>query len=112
MNCGWQGAITAADLTCTITQSGYVASPSVRGVSITVFRKSELASMEVIQAVAVASSLQIPGPTSASPAPSGSASSTFGAAQSSGLGPASPGPTGVMMLVGGAAGFFAAALAL
>jgi hypothetical protein len=130
MNCKWQGVITNADLTCTVTQSGYVPSASVRGVTTSIMSKAEVSSMEAIQAFSVVSGSAAPsasasqtasgsrsatqsGSQSATQAPSGSRSSgVAGTTPSTGLAPAGPLPTGAMKYVGGAAGVFVAALAL
>jgi hypothetical protein len=125
MNCKWQGAITDADLSCTITADGYAVSKQLRGTITSVFSKDDVKSMDVISAVAVVTSSGAAS-ASASQTPSGSgaksgapaastASSGSGAAAvspSTGLAPARPLPTGAVAFVGGAAGLFAAALAL
>ncbi|KAH7069458.1 hypothetical protein FB567DRAFT_224419 [Paraphoma chrysanthemicola] len=124
IGCNWKGAMTAADLTCTYTQSGYVPSSSVRGVSTSILSKAEASDMEAFQVVTVvtasgaasASASRTSGSgtsvPSASRAASGSAAGSAAASQSTGLAPAGPLPTGAVALVGGALGIFAAALAL
>jgi hypothetical protein len=110
MNCKWQGAITNADLTCVATVDGFaVTDKALRGTTTTTLFKDELSTMELIGAVAVVTSS---GAASASKSSSGAASGAAGATPSTGFAPAGPLPTGVMALVGGAAGVFAAALAL
>ncbi|KAF2832570.1 hypothetical protein CC86DRAFT_390590 [Ophiobolus disseminans] len=96
-NCNWQGPLTDADLTCTVTASGTASAVPILGVSSTagVIRKDELASLSVLRAVAIVSETGAPG-----------ASHSVGLAS----GPVSP--TGVMLLVVGAVGVLAAALAL
>lgn len=104
MNCKWQGAIKDADLTCTITQSGYAPPPTVRGVQTSVIGKAEISSMGFIQPVAV----ETRSPTG-SALPNRTAS---GAAQSTAFAPAGPLPTGGTIFAGSAAAIFAVALAL
>jgi hypothetical protein len=110
MNCRWQGAITAADLTCTVTQSGYVPDSSVLGVTTSVLAQNEAQSLDVFHAVAVMTASGAPS-AAASALSSGSFSATASAdaARSSGFAPARPLPTGAVIFVGGAAGVFAAA---
>lgn len=127
VSCKWQGAITNADLTCTGVGNGYVVNPSARGAGTTVYSKDEFKSMDAVQAVAIvtasgaasASASQTPSGSgsaarSGASAPSNAASGSGAAAsaRSTGFAPAGPLPTGAMALVGGAAGVFAAALAL
>jgi hypothetical protein len=136
MSCDWKGALTAADVTCTQTEDGYVIPALHRGVkSVTTYDKGELASFGAFVAFVVMTSS---GSTSASASPTPSSSSgsavvtaasgasasrsaASGAASvsgsaapapSSGFAAAGPLPTGAMALVGGAVGIFAAALAL
>jgi hypothetical protein len=110
MNCKWQGAITDADLTCTAVGSGYAVPGSLEGTTTTVWPKSEIQTGEYIGTFAVVTAS---GPVSsgapASQTPGGSAAPQ---SRSSGFAPAAALPTGAMALVGGAAGVFAAALAL
>ncbi|KAH7072674.1 hypothetical protein BKA63DRAFT_48477 [Paraphoma chrysanthemicola] len=122
MGCNWKAAMTAADLTCTYTQSGYVPSPSVRGVSTSIFSKAEASDMEVFQVVTIVTASGAASPSASRTSGSGtsvpsasrsaSASGSAAASQSTGLAPAGPLPTGAVALVGGAVGIFAAALAL
>ncbi|KAH7356177.1 hypothetical protein BKA66DRAFT_428747 [Pyrenochaeta sp. MPI-SDFR-AT-0127] len=129
MACNWQGGMTAADLTCTVTQSGYVPDASVVGVTTSVLKQTEIREMEAYQTIAVvrasggsqsgapsASASRTAsgsGTGAASPTRSGSTSASAAvASQSTGLAPAGPLPTGAMMFIGSAAGVFAAALAL
>lgn len=112
ISCNWQGAFTTADLTCTATQSGYVASGSGLGFATTVFKHSEIESMGVIQTAAVARGSGSSYSQTISASPTRSVSGTGAAVQSTGLAPAGPLPTGAMAMVGGAAGILAAALAL
>lgn len=125
MACSWQGgAITEADLTCTVTQSGSVPGFGATGFTSTIVSQSELFEMEAFQTVAVVSASSGSGSpeVSASRTASGlgtaslSGSATASrsgatASSSTGLAPAGPLPTGALALVG-AAGIFAAALAL
>ncbi|KAH4004672.1 hypothetical protein HBI13_024850 [Parastagonospora nodorum] len=121
VNCKWQGAIADADLTCVATADGYVVDQSDRGTTTTVISKDEVSTMSFISAYAVVTSSgsasQTPsgsGAKSGAPTASGSTSgsSAAGAAPSTGLAPAGPMPTGAVAFIGGAAGVFAAALAL
>jgi hypothetical protein len=157
MNCNWKGAITAADITCTETNDGFIVDSTERGVvSTSIILKEEIASWEVLSAVTIETSSGAAsasasrtlssgfGSASASRTPSsgfdsavaaavsGTAASQSGAsasrsaasgasasvsgsavsAPSSGFAAAGPLPTGAIALVGGAAGIFAAALAL
>ncbi|KAF2113068.1 hypothetical protein BDV96DRAFT_648684 [Lophiotrema nucula] len=98
-NCNWEGASTAADLTCTASQSGsFVTGDKV---STTVWKASDLSSFGGYQTVVVVSA-----------STTGSVAASATASQSSGIAPPMPFPTGAMALVGGAAGLFAAAIAL
>ncbi|KAH7402086.1 hypothetical protein DE146DRAFT_454926 [Phaeosphaeria sp. MPI-PUGE-AT-0046c] len=103
LECKWQGAITDADMTCTGGSEGSFVDTAALGTSTSVIPKAEISSMEAIQAVTIitATGAAVPSQT-----PSGTAT------PSKGLGPAGPLPTGAMALVAGAAGVFAAALAL
>lgn len=112
MECKWQGPLTDADMTCTAFNDGSIFQDetSIKGVTTTsVLGKAEFASLYSLQAVAIVTQTgAAAGSGSAAPSqtPSGSG------APSTGLAPAGPMPTGAMKLVGGAAGVFAAALAL
>jgi hypothetical protein len=113
-NCSWSGALTTAEITCTATQNGTALGNN--GVSTAIFPHSSLTDMEaLVTATVIAGSVtenaSTPlGTPTGSEAPSGSVSGT--GPQSTGLAPPGPMPTGVMLVVGGAAGLFAAALAL
>lgn len=95
--------MTAADLTCTVTQSGYVPSPTVVGVTTSVLKSSEVQDMEAFQTISVvrasgasqsgALSVSTSRSTGIAPASTPSAS----ASQSTGLAPPGPLPTGAMM---------------
>ncbi|CAO2649142.1 Nn.00g100910.m01.CDS01 [Neocucurbitaria sp. VM-36] len=125
MACNWQGPLTTADLTCTVTQAGYVPDSSDVGTATSVWKQSDIQDLEAYQTVALVSgtgaSSGLPS-VSASRTPSGSGtgvatptrsgSGSNSAAQSTGLAAARPMPTHGMALVGGAVGIFAAALAL
>lgn len=115
-NCVWKGELTAADLTCTATQTGAFASINEgEGVTSEVIKASDVAEASLIQTVSVVSA----SPT-ASGSQSGSASGSAKAttsgsgapAQATGAAAGAPLSKGVMAFVGGAAGVFAAALAL
>jgi hypothetical protein len=104
MDCKWQGTILDTDMTCTLTANGFAHPGESTGTTTTVVAKDELQTGEYMGTFAVITATG----AAASPTPSGSAAST----RSSGLAPAAALPTGAMALVGGAAGIFAAALAL
>lgn len=95
--------MTDADLTCTAAIEGEIVEATAAGTSTTVLPKAEVSELSAMHAVTIVTAT---GAAGASRTPSGSPS------PSSGLGPAGPLPTGAMALVGGAAGVFAAALAL
>jgi hypothetical protein len=99
MDCKWQGSIPDADMTCIYTAMGSVA-PGETGTTTTVVPKEDLQTGDYMGTFAVI--------TATGAATIQSAAST----RSSGLAPAAALPTGAMALVGGAAGVFAAALAL
>jgi hypothetical protein len=101
--CSWKGELTAATLTCTMTQSGEFAEEAT-GVSVLTLEPSELSSMAAIQTVSVI--------TASGSSASGSVSGSGAAAQSTAMAPAGPLPTGAIAFVGGAAGMFAAVFAL
>ena len=115
--------MTAADFTCTLTQSGSVPEASEVGVSTQVLPSSEVASMDSFETVAIVSETGASADPTDSPSKSGSRSASGSAgpsasgsgapaAQSTGFAPAGPLPTGVMAFAGGAVGVLAAALAL
>ncbi|KAI4618358.1 hypothetical protein J4E80_004956 [Alternaria sp. BMP 0032] len=125
MACSWQGAMSTADLTCDVTQSGYVPDQADQVASTSVLSQSEIQEMEAYQVVALVTATGASSPGSASatggPSPTGSASGTgatspsrsqSGAAStpSTGLAPAASLPTAMAMM--GAVGIFAAAVAL
>jgi hypothetical protein len=103
INCAWKGDATAADLTCTATQSGSMANAiGTEGVTANTIKASDAAEGKMVQTVAVVG----PASNSAAPTATGSGAPTGNAAAGGPL------PKGVMVFVGGAAGVFAAALAL
>ena len=107
VNCVWEGELTAADLTCTATQSGsFAVLNEFEGVTSDVLRASGVAEASIVQTVSVVQ----PASNSASPTASGSQSGS--APTATGAAAGAPLPKGVMAFVGGAAGVFAAALAL
>jgi len=125
MACSWQCAMSTADLTCDVTQSGYVPDQADQVASTSVLSQSEIQEMEAYQVVALVTATGASSPGSASatggPSPTGSASGTgatspsrsqSGAAStpSTGLAPAGSLPTAMAMM--GAVGIFAAAVAL
>lgn len=123
MKCSWKGEMTKADMTCDVTQSGYVPDQSVRTATKSVLSQSEIQDMEIFQAVALvtASGASSPASASAKPTatPTGSAAnassksgSDIAPTQSKGLAPAGPLPTGAMKVIGGAVGAMAVAMAL
>ena len=111
MNCNWKGAMESADLTCTATQSGFLPEQlSIEPTTIATLKASD-----VIQTVEVISPASNSANPTASGTQSGSASSTAsgsGAPAATGAAAGAPLPMGTMAFVGGAAGVFAAALAL
>ena len=116
MACQWQGmAMTGVDLTCTITQSGSIPGFGATGVSTTVLSSSELDNSDSFQTVAVLGALgesvstRAPEATPSSRSVSGSGTT---GGRSTGIAPVAPIPTGTIAFIGGAAGIFAAALAL
>jgi hypothetical protein len=115
IGCNWKGAITSADLICTVTQSGYVPDSSDLGISTTIFSQQDIQSMEALQAVVIVTASPTPigssSPTNTSGGLSASGTSSAGSVKSTGLAPSRPLPTGGLMFVGGA-GMVAAALAL
>ncbi|KAG9197225.1 hypothetical protein G6514_001953 [Epicoccum nigrum] len=116
MNCAWKGDVTTADLTCTATQSGsYAKLQEVEGIKVDDIKAGDVAAGKMVQTVAVVG----PASNSAAPTATGSgahnATSASGSAAPTATGNAAAGgplPKGVMAFVGGAAGVFAAALAL
>ncbi|KAJ4987810.1 hypothetical protein SVAN01_06690 [Stagonosporopsis vannaccii] len=119
MNCNWTGDLTTADLTCTATHSGSFAELNeMAGVMSNTIKGSDAAEASVIATISVvqpASNSATPTNPTASGSQSGSANSTAsgsGAPASTGAAAGSPLSVGVMAVVGGAAGVFAAALAL
>lgn len=115
MNCNWVGDLPTADLTCTATQSGSFAEINeIAGVTSDVIKGSDAVEASVIATISVVQ----PASNSANPTPSGSQSgnstaSGSGAPASTGAAAAgAPLSKGMVALVGGAAGVFAAALAL
>ncbi|KAF3044729.1 hypothetical protein E8E12_009904 [Didymella heteroderae] len=116
INCNWKGAMESADLTCTATQSGLIPNEmGSEGTTSAVLKASEVAEASVIQTVEVVSPASNSANPTASGSQSGSASSTAsgsGAPAATGAAAGAPLPMGMMAFVGGAAGVFAAALAL
>lgn len=128
-NCNWQGKVDAADVTCTMTSSGWVVDATEAGASVTVISRTEV-SQEYLQTLdsntATASSgssmPSMQSKTSVTPPSSklatsvkatGAPSQTTGVVvQSKAFAPAGPLPTGAMAFAGGAVGLLAAALAL
>lgn len=120
LNCNWSGELTTADLTCTATQSGSFAELNeMVGVTSDTIKASDALEASVIATISVVQ----PASNSAvqtTPAASGSQSSSANSTASGSGAPASTGAAavgsplskGVMAVVGGAAGVFAAALAL
>ncbi|KAF9692309.1 hypothetical protein EKO04_009648 [Ascochyta lentis] len=120
-NCAWKGELTAADLTCTATQSGAFAKIlEAEGVTTMTLKASEVSGASVLQTVSVvqagSNSASTTVSASQSGAQSGSASPTASGSgapgQATGAAAGAPLSKGVMAFVGGAAGVFAAALAL
>ncbi|KZM25445.1 uncharacterized protein EKO05_0008128 [Ascochyta rabiei] len=116
-NCAWKGELTSADLTCTATQSGAFAKIlEAEGVTTVILKASEVADASVLHTVSVVQ----PASNSASATPSGSQSASVNATasgssapnQATGAAAGAPLSRSVMAFVGGAAGIFAAALAL
>ncbi|KAF1929851.1 uncharacterized protein M421DRAFT_419618 [Didymella exigua CBS 183.55] len=113
VNCNWKGALGSADLTCTAVQSGVFASVvGAQGTTSAVLKASEIAEASVIQTVEVVSPASNSANPTASGSQSGSTKSTTSAPASSGAAAGGPHPISAMAFVGGAAGIFAAALAL
>ncbi|KAL6708721.1 hypothetical protein ACN47E_002417 [Coniothyrium glycines] len=126
LECSWKGAtMTAAELTCTIAQSGALVDSSLSGTVTSTVDKDEVSSLGPFATLALVSAptgsgsaAQPSGPSGTgaiAPSRSGSASpSASGAStsQSAGFAPAGPLPTGAVAFIGGAAGILAAALAL
>ncbi|KAJ4312400.1 hypothetical protein N0V94_007468 [Neodidymelliopsis sp. IMI 364377] len=119
MNCNWKGEMKTADFTCTATQSGSFAKTlEVEGSSSSVLKSSELT--DSIQTATIVQPASNSASATASGSQSGSQSGSAGAtssgsgatAQATGAAAGAPLPKGAMALVGGAAGVFAAALAL
>ncbi|KAF2792650.1 hypothetical protein K505DRAFT_362700 [Melanomma pulvis-pyrius CBS 109.77] len=114
--CNWKGELTAATITCTVTQNGTALGPP--SITASTLNPSELSSFEAIQTlVIVSASVTSPnGNFSSTLSPTASAtrsgSPTGTTSQSTGIAPSMSLPTGAMVFVGGAAGLFAAALAL
>jgi hypothetical protein len=118
-SCNWEGAMTAADMTCTVTLDGSWAEVTEPITSASVVPSGEFASIEgaIVQAsqtpLSSGASLSASGSNASGSRASGSgASGSAAPTPSTGFVPGRPLPTGAMALVGGAAGVFAAALAL
>lgn len=113
MNCAWKGELTAADLTCTVTQSGTFAEIiEAAGVTSTVIKASEVAEASMLQTAAVVTGAATPTASGSQPAGNGTASGSAPGATATGAAAGGPVPMGAMAFVGGAAGMFVAALAL
>ncbi|KAL1654779.1 hypothetical protein SLS61_002528 [Didymella pomorum] len=116
INCNWKGAMESADLTCTATQSGFLPEQlSIEPTTTVTLKASEVAEANIIQVVEVVSPASNSANPTASGTQTGSASSTAsgsGALAATGAAAGAPLPMGMMAFVGGAAGVFAAALAL
>ncbi len=117
MNCSWQGELTSADVSCTATNSGaYAELASVTGVTSETIKASDALEGEMLQTVAVVQSASNSASLTASGTQSGSANATASGsgapASSTGGAAGAPLSKGTMAFVGGAAGVFAAALAL
>jgi hypothetical protein len=116
--CNWQGVMTAAQVTCTLTQSGSFFESTAQGTQTSTASGEEIVSLGVYVTVAVPTgSASVTSGTTGAPAASRSGSaaaqSSRSATASTGLAAAGPLPTGVVALMGGAAaGVIAAALAL
>lgn len=102
MNCKWSGNSRSADYTCTVAADGE-AWGTHQGTSTTTEKASDIATADdiFVKATVVTSSGKPTGSPSGSPAP-----------ETSGFAAAGPLPTGAVAFVGGAAGLFAAAMAL
>ncbi|KAF2474935.1 uncharacterized protein BDR25DRAFT_301505 [Lindgomyces ingoldianus] len=119
MSCTFgDGGLTTADATCTGAARGEIVGNQT-GTSTVTFAHTDLVSSSIFETVNVVSATAAPTGSVSSSRASGSApgpasgSTASATAHSTGLAPALPLPTGgVMALVGGAAGIFAAALAL
>lgn len=118
MSCAWKGELTAADLTCTGSQGGSLATIlEVAGTTSIVLKASEVASDSLLQTVAIVTGTASPvasgsQPSGSQPAGNATASGSAPAATATGAAAGGPVPMGAMAFVGGAAGVFAAALAL
>jgi hypothetical protein len=120
-SCHWTGNIYSTDpVTCTLSQDGSLVSGQAGYTQV--FSHGELVDLQAIQTFVVAGvtgnattgapkATATPTPTGPSSPNGGSPGSGTGP-QSSGLAPPLSLPTGAMAFVGGAAGLFAAALAL
>lgn len=120
VKCAWKGEMTSADMTCTVSQSGIFPSMnmgSAQGVETTTIKASELAESSQIATVSVVQPASNSASATASGSQSGSSNATAtasgsGAPAATGAAAGAPLSKSVMALVGGAAGVFAAALAL
>lgn len=122
-NCKWQGALSAADVTCTLSQSGSFASTfGDYTVTSDVIVHSSLEQggffsavtvvkgSDVVQSSQASAAISKTGsPTSKPAATTGASAGSASASQSTGMAPL---PTAAVVLLGGAAGVLAAALAL
>jgi hypothetical protein len=100
--CYWKGQLTNATITCTLTRNGTALGPPT--VMTSEIGPSELSSIGAIETMAIVTASTTPGLASAT--------TTGAEAKSTGGVEGRTMPTGVMGLVGGAAGILVAALAL
>ena len=123
MACSWQGAMSTADLTCDVTQSGYVPNEAAQVATTSILPQSEIQEMQAYQVVALvtASGASAAGSATPSAGPSSTSSGTgttspsrsgsgAAATASTGLAPAVPTPNAMAMM--GDVGLFAAAVVL
>lgn len=136
MNCAWKGELTSADLTCTVTNTGSFAKTlEADGITVITLKADEISEASALQTIELVQSTS----NTASPTASGSRSGSAPSATASGSGasvtasgsgaPATSSgsvapaqatgaaarsfiPGSIMAFAGGAAGVFAAALAL
>jgi hypothetical protein len=106
-NCNWEGEMTKADLTCTVSASG---KPWFNGgVETTTLSRDEVQNNTLIAPITIVTAAGNSAPTG-SDGPSGGAPQST--SQSVGFAPAGPLPTGTLGFLGGAAAVFVAAVAL
>jgi hypothetical protein len=90
MNCNWQGAMTAADFTCTATVDGSYVDATDRTVDTTVMSSASVSEYEAINTVAIVDASQTPLSSGATPTASRSGASGSGPV-ASGSGPVASG---------------------